>query len=213
MNATALTTLSGQYKVNYVITEDNLVYNQTGNSWCTGSPTWVHDWVVRTIVNAYNGTNVNTGTWNSGQTYPLSFTTTLNAAWQPNNCKFTVFIFKDNGSLSVSEMQGGYQANDYIISGTNNNGQETPVTYELEQNYPNPFNPTTNVHFSIPKNGNVSFKVYNSMGQLVETYLDGFVKAGKYNAEIDGSNWASGIYFYTLSSNDFVQTKKMILVK
>lgn len=213
MNATALTTLSGQYKVNYVITEDNLIYNQTGNSWCIGSPTWVHHWVVRNMVNGASGTNVNSGTWNNGQTYPLTFTTTLNAGWVAYNCKFEVFIYKDNGALSVSEIQGGYEDNDYIISGINKNQRDVPGSYELEQNYPNPFNPTTNVHFSIPKDGNVSFKVYNSLGQLVETYLDGFVKAGYYNAEIDGSGWSSGIYFYTLSAGEFVHTKKMILVK
>jgi hypothetical protein len=213
MNATALTTLSGQYKVNYVITEDNLIYNQTGNSWCIGSPTWVHHWVVRNMVNGASGTNVNSGTWNNGQTYPLTFTTTLNAGWVAYNCKFEVFIYKDNGALSVSEIQGGYEDNDYIISGINKNQRDIPGSYELEQNYPNPFNPTTNVHFSIPKDGNVSFKVYNSLGQLVETYLDGFVKAGYYNAEIDGSGWSSGIYFYTLSAGEFVHTKKMILVK
>ena len=212
LNATALQNLSGQYKVNYVITEDNLIYTQTGNSTCPTVPNAIHYWVVRNMVNGAAGTNVNTGTWNLGQTYPLTFTTTLNSGWEAGNCKFSVFIYKDNGSLSVSENQQGFQSG-YIVTGVNSNGQEIPKTYELEQNYPNPFNPVTNVHFSIPKDGNVSFKVYNSLGQLVDTYLDGFVKAGYYNAEIDGSSWASGIYFYTLSSNGFVQTKKMILVK
>jgi hypothetical protein len=212
LNATALQTLSGQYKVNYVITEDNLVYTQTGNSTCPTVPNAIHYWVVRNMVNGASGSNVNSGTWNINQTYPLTFTTTLNATWEEGNCKFAVFIYKDNGALNVSENQQGFQSG-YIVTGVNSNGQEIPKTYELEQNYPNPFNPTTNVHFSIPKDGNVSFKVYNSLGQLVDTYLDGFVKAGRYNAEIDGSNWASGIYFYTLISGDFAQTRKMILVK
>ncbi len=212
LNATALQTLSGQYKVNYVITEDNLVYTQTGNSTCPTVPNAIHYWVVRNIVNGASGTNVNSGTWNSGQSYPLTFTTTIDAGWQAGNCKFSVFIFKDNGSLSLSESQQGFQSG-YIVTGINSNGQEIPKTYSLEQNYPNPFNPTTNVHFSIPKDGNVSFKVYNSVGQLVETYVDEFVKAGKYNAEIDATNWASGVYYYTLSAKDFTQTKKMILIK
>jgi hypothetical protein len=212
LNATALQTLTGQYKVNYVITENNLVYPQTGNSYCPGSSTWIHDWVVRTIVNTYTGTNVNTGTWNSGQTYPLTFTTTLNAGWQAGNCKFAVFIFKDNGALNVSESQSAYQSG-YIVTGINSNGQEIPKTYALEQNYPNPFNPVTNVHFSIPKDGNVSLTIYNALGQKVAAYLDGFIKAGNYNAEIDASQWASGVYFYTLSAKDFIQTRKMILVK
>lgn len=212
LNATALQTLSGQYKVNYVITEDNLVYGQTGNSYCPGNPNAIHNWVVRNMVNGATGTNVNSGTWNSGQSYPLTFTTTLNAAWQAGNCKFAVFIYKDNGTLNVSENQQGFQSG-YVVTGINKNGEEVPKTYALEQNYPNPFNPVTNVHFSIPKDGNVSLTIYNSLGQKVASYLDGFIKAGNYNAEIDAAQWASGVYFYTLSAKDFVQTKKMILVK
>ncbi len=212
LNATALQTLSGQYKVNYVITEDNLIYAQTGNSYCPGNPYAVHNWVVRNMVNGANGANVNSGTWNSGQTYPLTFTTTLNAVWEAGNCKFSVFIYKDNGSLNISENQQGFQSG-YIVTGVNNQQTGIPKVYKLDQNYPNPFNPVTNIHFSIPKDGQVSFKVYNSLGQLVSIYLDGFMKAGNYNAEVDASNWASGTYFYTLSAKDFVQTKKMILVK
>jgi hypothetical protein len=212
LNATALQTLSGQYKVNYVITEDNLIYAQTGNSYCPGNSNAIHNWVVRNMVNGANGTNVNSGTWNSGQTYPLTFTTTLNAAWQAGNCKFAVFIYKDNGSLNISENQQGFQSG-YIITGVNNQQTGIPKEYNLDQNYPNPFNPVTNIHFSIPKDGNVSLKIYDQLGQLVSTNLDGFIKAGNYNAEVDASNWASGTYFYTLSTKDFVQTKKMILVK
>jgi hypothetical protein len=212
LNATALQTLNGQYKVNYVITEDNLIYAQTGNSYCPGNPNAIHNWVVRNMVNGAPGTNVNSGTWNSGQTYPLTFTTTLNTAWQAGNCKFAVFIYKDNGALSVSENQQGFQSG-YIVTGVNNQQTGIPKEYNLDQNYPNPFNPVTNVHFSIPKDGNVSLKIYNELGQLVDTYLEGFIKAGNYNADIDASSWASGTYFYTLSAKDFVQTKKMILVK
>jgi hypothetical protein len=90
---------------------------------------------------------------------------------------------------------------------------EVPQTYSLSQNYPNPFNPVTNIQFSIPKNGNVTLKIYDMVGNLVATYLDENLKAGIYNAQIDGSNWSSGVYFYTLSTSDFTQTKKMTLVK
>ena len=90
---------------------------------------------------------------------------------------------------------------------------EVPKSFALYQNYPNPFNPTTNIHFSVPKDGTVSLKVYDMLGNLVDTYVDGFVKSGTYNAEVDASNWASGIYFYTLRTNSFVETKKMSLIK
>ncbi|HRE10653.1 MAG TPA: Omp28-related outer membrane protein [Ignavibacteria bacterium] len=210
--ATALTTLTGQYKVNYVIKEDNLVWPQTGNSYCAGNSTAVHYDVVRNMVNNANGENVNSGTWNQNQTYPLTFTTTLDAAWIPGNCNFDIFIYKDNGSLNVSEVQQGISSS-FTVTGINQQGTNIPDKYELSQNYPNPFNPVTNVHFSIPKSTHASFKVYNAVGQLMGVYLDGYVNAGQYNADIDASNFASGIYYYTLSTPDFTQTKKMILVK
>jgi hypothetical protein len=212
LNATALTTLTGQYKVNYVITEDNLVYAQTGNGYCPGNPNAVHNWVVRSIVNTVSGDNVNSGTWNTNQVYPLTFTTTLGAAWLSGNCRYQVFIFKDNGPLNVSEVQQGVKG--YVdLTGVNSEGNTLPETYQLSQNYPNPFNPVTNIHFSLPKDGKASLKIYNALGQVVATYVDGFVKAGNYNAEVEAADWASGIYFYTLSTSDFTQTKKMILIK
>jgi len=94
------------------------------------------------------------------------------------------------------------------ITGIVHEGIQIPNQYILDQNYPNPFNPTTNVHFSIPKDGDVSLKIYDMVGRLVATYLDGHVKAGNYNAEIDGANLSSGVYFYTLQAKDFVQTKE-----
>lgn len=213
INATALTDLTGQYKVNYVITENNLVYPQTGNAWCPGNSQWVHDWIVRNMTNGVSGENVNSGnTWNSGQLIPLTLSTTLDPSWVAGNCEFHIFIYKDNGSLSVSEVQQAV-SKPVITTGINNESNNIPAQYELGQNYPNPFNPVTNIKFSIPKNGNASLKIYNVLGALVATYLDGYITAGVYNAEIDASNFASGVYFYTLSAKDFSETKKMNLVK
>jgi hypothetical protein len=65
----------------------------------------------------------------------------------------------------------------------------------------------------VPEAGDVSLKVYDVSGRLVAVYLDGFVKAGYFNAEIEGTSWASGVYFYTLRAKNFAETKKMILVK
>ncbi|MEO8513749.1 MAG: Omp28-related outer membrane protein [Ignavibacteria bacterium] len=211
-NATALTSLSGQYKVIYVLKENNLVYPQTGNSYCAGNSNAIHDDVVRSIVNGSSGTNVNSGTWNQNQAYPLTFNITLGAAWVPGNCKFDIIIYKDNGPLNVSEVQQGVSSS-FVVTGINPLGTNIPEKFELSQNFPNPFNPVTNIHFSIPKNTVASLKVYNAVGQLMGVYFDGAINAGQYNAEIDAANFASGIYYYTLSTKEFTQTKKMMLVK
>lgn len=88
-----------------------------------------------------------------------------------------------------------------------------PTEFELTQNYPNPFNPTTVINFTLPKAGNVSLKVYNLLGQEVATLVDGFMTAQKYEVTFDASKLASGVYVYSLQSENFSQSKKMILMK
>ena len=88
-----------------------------------------------------------------------------------------------------------------------------PVAYQLEQNYPNPFNPTTVINFTIPKAGNVTLKVYNALGQEVATLVNEYKNASNYQVSFDASNLSSGIYFYTLTTDNFTQSKKMMLVK
>ncbi|MDZ7723831.1 MAG: T9SS type A sorting domain-containing protein [candidate division KSB1 bacterium] len=88
-----------------------------------------------------------------------------------------------------------------------------PRDYKLGQNYPNPFNPVTRIKYSIPKAGYVSLKVYNNIGQQVATLYEGNQIAGQYIATFDGSDLSSGIYFYTLQSDNISLTKKLILMK
>ncbi|KAB2923895.1 MAG: T9SS type A sorting domain-containing protein [Bacteroidetes bacterium] len=88
-----------------------------------------------------------------------------------------------------------------------------PAVYSLEQNYPNPFNPSTVITYRIPVTGMVSLKVYNLIGQEVATLVNGVQTASSYEVPFDASKLSSGIYFYTLRSGDFVQTRKMMLLK
>lgn len=89
----------------------------------------------------------------------------------------------------------------------------TPAAYELSQNYPNPFNPSTQIRFAIPQEGMVNIKVFNTLGQEVVTLVNEYRNAGNYEVDFDASNLTSGIYFYTITSNNFTQTKKMMLLK
>lgn len=95
----------------------------------------------------------------------------------------------------------------------NRNTIELPTNYKLEQNYPNPFNPVTNIKFSLPKAGFVSLKIYDVTGRLISEMLNEVRDAGNYTMTFEGSNIASGVYFYRLESNNFVDTKRMVLVK
>jgi len=93
-----------------------------------------------------------------------------------------------------------------------------PLDYILFQNYPNPFNPTTEVRFQIPETGNVTLRIYNMLGQEVRTLFTGVTQRGTYTVQWDGLNNAgskmsSGSYIYRMTAGDFVQSKKMILLK
>lgn len=88
-----------------------------------------------------------------------------------------------------------------------------PMVYALEQNYPNPFNPETVINYQIPTAGKVSLKVYDVLGKEVASLVDEVKQSGTYKVKFKSSNLASGIYIYTIRSNDFVSSKKMMLLK
>ena len=88
-----------------------------------------------------------------------------------------------------------------------------PKSYSLSQNYPNPFNPSTTIKFNIPNESNVKIAVYDILGNMIQSLVNENMKAGEYKVTWDASNYSSGIYFYKLTSGDFVESKKMILLK
>jgi len=85
--------------------------------------------------------------------------------------------------------------------------------FVLEQNYPNPFNPSTKINYSIPDEGFVSLKFYDVLGEEIETLVNEYQSAGTYEVEFNGSDLSSGIYYYSLQYNNFIETKKMLLLK
>jgi beta-glucosidase len=102
-----------------------------------------------------------------------------------------------------------------IDSITTVNSAETkfPADYDLEQNYPNPFNPNTTISYTIPKEGFVTLKVYNILGEEIATLVNEEKKAGGYRIDFNGLNLASGIYIYKISVDNFISSRKMILLK
>ncbi len=90
---------------------------------------------------------------------------------------------------------------------------QTPTAYSLEQNYPNPFNPTTKINFTIPESQDVRLDVYNILGQRVATLVNTHMTSGSHTVQLDGSRLASGTYIYRLQAGDFVQQRKMTLIK
>jgi hypothetical protein len=92
-------------------------------------------------------------------------------------------------------------------------GKVLPTEYSLSQNYPNPFNPSTVIEFALPKDAHVTLEVYNILGQKVATLVDEVRPAGFHSVKLDGTNLASGMYLYRLSTGQQTFLKKLLLMK
>jgi hypothetical protein len=99
-----------------------------------------------------------------------------------------------------------------IVTGVED-GELQPLTYNLEQNYPNPFNPSTVISYQLPVGGNVSLKVFDVLGNEVVTLVAEYKPAGRYEVVFNAASLPSGVYFYQLKAGDYVDTKKMLLIK
>ncbi len=94
-----------------------------------------------------------------------------------------------------------------------NNGIDLITTYDMFQNYPNPFNPATTINYQLPKTGFVTIKIYDILGKEVATLVNEQKTQGRYSVNFDASRLASGVYIYQLRANDYVSSKKMLLLK
>jgi hypothetical protein len=110
----------------------------------------------------------------------------------------------------------------YAFSGTTDDGSGQgslpDAGYRLGQNYPNPFNPSTTIMFDLPRAEHVKLDIFNIKGELVTTIVDQYMSAGRKEVSwtstgSDGRAVSSGVYCYRLVSGDFVQTRKMVLLK
>jgi hypothetical protein len=213
----ALQTLNGHYRVNFAITENNLINYQAGGPCGPASNNFDHDWVARTMANGWDGELIINGSWNANQVYTKNFNVTIDTGWVANNCDFEIFVYKRIPDFKRSDVQQAFKSS---VTGSIGIRKENTVLadYYLWQNYPNPFNPATNIKFSIPRSENVSLKIYNIIGTEIMTVFNGRLEAGIYNAEFDArlsgsANLSSGVYYYVLKTDNFTDKKKMILLK
>ena len=124
---------------------------------------------------------------------------------------------EDKSVLSGCIINGEVYGDTSTVTDVDNSNLKV-YSYKLEQNYPNPFNPTTKIKYSIPAVGAslmkpVQLKVYDVLGKEVAILVNEYKPAGNYEAEFDASSLPSGVYFYQLKADKFVQTKKLILIK
>jgi hypothetical protein len=102
----------------------------------------------------------------------------------------------------------------FRINYVSNVDDETNITqYELLQNYPNPFNPTTTINYQLPQAGFVTLKVYDVLGNEIETLVNEEKPAGTYKLTWDAENLPGGVYFYRIRTESYTKTRKMVLLK
>ncbi|MBN2365376.1 MAG: T9SS type A sorting domain-containing protein [Calditrichaeota bacterium] len=115
--------------------------------------------------------------------------------WFMNHPRLTVYYLDDTTTAIASEVKA------------------IPANLTLYQNYPNPFNPRTTIEFELPMNTEVTLKIYNILGEEVATLLSDFLLSGSYEFQWDAGKYASGVYYYRLQAGDYVETKKMVLMR
>ncbi|MDQ3021399.1 MAG: choice-of-anchor J domain-containing protein [Bacteroidota bacterium] len=158
-------------------------------------------WATRSGTDVYRSTNQGAN-WTSAHTQSGAVFQHLDFA-VVNGCP-TGWAVGNDGVIVKMIVQG---------VGISNVAGEVPSSYLLKQNFPNPFNPTTNINFSIPKSGFVTLKVYDMVGKEVVTLVNEVKNAGNYIVGFNAATLPSGAYFYRIETNDFADTKKMLLIK
>jgi hypothetical protein len=190
---------SGTYYLRVMVEERWIIYASPPG---TNGET-IFENVFRKSLPTSTGTAIST----TAGTYNFEFRYKIDPVWNDTSIITIAFIQNDADHSIMNTSRNG------MVTGINPNIKEVPSQYALGQNYPNPFNPTTNIKFNLPKDEFVTLKIYDILGNEMKTIVEGTQKAGQYDVTVDGTNLASGVYFYTLKAADFLQTKKMILVK
>ena len=140
----------------------------------------------------------------------------LTGAGTDTNSIISIDTLTGSGTMLFSTGVQGMMAiaiSDVIVSVENQPGVGVPRVYVLEQNYPNPFNPSTTIRYGLPSRSHVTLSVFNTLGQLVAVIQEGEQEAGFHEAVFDASGLASGVYLYRLRAGDFVQSRKLLLLR
>jgi hypothetical protein len=145
-----------------------------------------------------------------GGSYSPSFITRFTTGDSVQRKSTFYFVMSTWNPYEVVIMKASVQGTP--VSSASLAAQAGPFRFELEQNYPNPFNPSTVLRYQLPEAGGVRLTVYDILVREVTVLVSERKNAGSYGVKFDGSNLASGVYFYRLQAGGFVQTKKLLLV-
>jgi photosystem II stability/assembly factor-like uncharacterized protein len=215
-----LTTLTDQTVYSLVINGNRIFAGTIGNAiyysddnGLTWTPTFVPGQSIYSL--AVSGNNIFAGTYQFG----INVSSNNGTNWASINegllsgisvysiCIFNNYIYIGTSGLGVWRRPLSEVTNVQTIT------NDVPQQFSLSQNFPNPFNPSTSIHFSVPSSEFVTLKVFDVLGDEVATLINEEKPEGTYEAVFNAANLTSGIYFYELKAGEFIQTKKMILMK
>jgi predicted lipoprotein with Yx(FWY)xxD motif len=130
----------------------------------------------------------------------------------------TWWDYRNGSTADIYAQQISHNGQLGVVSDVENDIYLLPASFRLEQNYPNPFNPSTVINYQLPVSSDVTLKVFDILGNEIATLVDEYRPAGRYEVEFNSHsgnvrNLPSGVYFYQLRAGDFIETKKMILLK
>jgi flagellar hook assembly protein FlgD len=118
-----------------------------------------------------------------------------------------------NATFSGGEIRGQVRIGSIVVTSVAPVSSTIPREFNISQNYPNPFNPRTTIRLDVPQASNVNITVFNILGREVATIVNEELKPGEYEVQWDATDVASGTYFYKVTAGNFVQTRKMVLLK
>ena len=199
-------TAESDLTINFVVVENVEYQGQNGIK--------DHKNVMRKIANV-NGDAINISL---NETKNMQSTFANNNLWNNTNLRVVVFI-QSSSSKNV------YQSNsiaysDLMLTSIENN-QTLSDNFKLEQNYPNPFNPSTKINYTIPSvtkenfpsSQNVELVIYDILGNEISTLVNGNKSPGNYEVTFNAENLSNGVYYYQLKANNFLESKKLLLLK
>ena len=195
-------TLPGSGNINTLYQDNSYYYNSEAPYACYAKGSQIYSSTNLSMTFALQYTSPNGGNYTQITLAKYAFEGGLRIGW----------AVKDNGTVSFYN---------HYIAGIQKISSDIPKTFSLYQNYPNPFNPITKIKFDIPlsrgvrEGRGVSTKliIYDILGNEVATLVNDNLSPGTYEVECNGSNYSSGVYFYKLTSGNFSETKKLILLK
>jgi hypothetical protein len=181
------------------LTESNISYSQE-----------IYNQVLRDYLPNPNGFAFSIS---QGQTITHSEPFVIDSGWKDYNCDIVAFVQSDNPSqrIIIQCAQAPVPATTPVVTESPTVG--LPEGYRLSQNYPNPFNPVTEIWYAIPRDEQVTLKVYNVAGAEVAVLVDGRQAAGSHSVRWNAHDLASGVYFCRLQAGAFSETVKMVLLR